>query len=366
MIISKIKYFVKNFDILLLFPVVSIGMFGLITLYSIGLGKDPQNFFYFQKQSIFFIIGLSFLIVCGVMNYRLVKNYSIVIYLFSCISLAAVLFLGTFVRGTRGWLFAGSFTIQPVEFAKIALILALSYYFGKHTWHLSQLRHLLTSGLIMLVPLGLVLLQPDFGSAIVLFSIWIGMVFMNGISKRLLSILLVGIAIASLSAWFFMFKEYQKDRIRTFFTPTLDQQGRGYNTKQAMIAIGSGQLFGKGIGSGSQSHLKFLPENQTDFIFSVIAEEMGLVGISLLLFFWFFFFRRLIFIMKKARDDFAIHCVLGCIILFFVHITINIGGNLGLVPITGIVLPFLSYGGSALISSLIAVGILQSISSRAG
>ncbi|MDO8571165.1 MAG: rod shape-determining protein RodA [bacterium] len=362
MFFSKFWHFVKSFDLILLFSVAIIGSFGLAALYSIGLGKDPQNFFYLEKQAIFFALGFGALLVVSILNYRLIKNFSIPLYIFSCGSLAAVLLLGTTVRGTRGWLLAGTFTFQPVEFVKIALVLALAHYFGRHAWHLSQLRHLVVSGLITAVPTGLVLLQPDFGSAVVLFSIWVGMVLMNGVSKKyVIGLIVVGIVLFT-SAWFFMFKDYQKDRIRTFIAPTVDQSGRGYNVKQAMIAIGSGQLFGKGIGSGSQSHLKFLPENQTDFIFSVIAEEMGLVGISLLLFFWILFFKRCAHAMKRARDDFAVHTVLGFTCMFLAHIIINIGGNLGLVPVTGIVLPFMSYGGSALVSALMAVGIIQSIS----
>ncbi len=362
MFFSKFWNIVKSFDLVFLCSIGILGSFGFAALYSIGLGKEPQNFFYLEKQTLFFTIGFCAFLVVSVLNYRLIKNFSILFYILSCGLLSAVLLLGTTVRGTKGWLLAGVFTFQPVELAKIALVLVLAYYFCRHTWHLSQLRHLIVSGVLMALPVGLVLLQPDFGSAVILFSIWVGMVLMNGISKRYSIGLLLLFAILLVSAWLFMFKDYQKDRIRAFVTPTADQAGRSYNVKQAMIAIGSGQLFGKGIGSGSQSHLKFLPANQTDFIFSVVAEEMGLFGISLLLFFWIIFFRRCIHSMKRARDDFAVHCVLGFTLMFFVHIAINIGGNLGLIPVTGIVLPFLSYGGSALLSALIAAGMIHSVS----
>lgn len=362
MFFSKFWHVVKSFDLIFLCSIGILGSFGFAALYSIGLGKEPQNFFYLEKQTLFFTIGFCAFLIVSILNYRLIKNFSIPFYVLSCGILAAVLLFGTTVRGTKGWLLAGFFTFQPVELAKIALVLALAHYFGRHTWHLSQLRHLIVSGILMAVPVTLVLFQPDFGSAVILFSIWVGMVLMNGISKKYVVVLLVLFAVLLLSAWLFMFKDYQKDRIRAFIAPTDDQAGRSYNVKQAMIAIGSGQLSGKGIGSGSQSHLKFLPSNQTDFIFSVVAEEMGLIGVSFLLFFWVVFFKRCVHIMKRARDDFAVYCVLGFTLMFFAHIFINIGGNLGLIPVTGIVLPFLSYGGSALLSALIAGGMIHSVS----
>jgi rod shape determining protein RodA len=217
------------------------------------------------------------------------------------------------------------------------------------------------SGFIAALPTGLVLVQPDFGSAAVLFCIWFGMILMSGISKKyVIALAIIVISVVSMF-WLFVFKDYQKDRIMTFLAPTADIRGAGYNVHQALIAIGSGQVFGRGFGYGSQSHLKFLPENQTDFIFAVIAEEMGLLGVLIVLASWGLFFQRLLTLMRELREDFALYCVLGISLLFLVHVFFNIGGAIGIIPLTGLVLPFLSYGGSALIMGFIAVGFVQSI-----
>jgi rod shape determining protein RodA len=356
--------FLKNFrdiDIIFLVSIIALSSFGFIALYSVGLGKDPQNFFYIQKQASVFAVFFTLFFIVGVLNYRIVRSMSFLLYIALCGFLFAVLVSGHTIRGTRGWFMFGSFGIQPAEFAKLALVCVLARYFSGHTRQIGQFRHIAISAFFMALPVGLVLLQPDVGSAVVLFLIWFGMMMISGIPKKYIFALCISIAIVSLSAWLFFLKDYQKDRIIMFLRPSADIQGSGYNVRQAIIAIGSGQIFGRGLGFGSQSHLKFLPETQTDFIFSVVAEEMGLVGVSLLFIFWMIFFHRLIRIMKMCRDDFAIYSVLGISIMFFSHVILNIGGNLGLVPLTGIPLPFLSYGGSFLAVSLLAVGLAQSI-----
>lgn len=351
----------RDFDILFLLSIIVLSSFGFVALYSVGLGKDPQNFFYIQKQlGVFAVFFVAFFGI-GLLNYRITRSLSFLIYIGACALLILVLVGGQTIRGTRGWFIIGSFGMQPAEFAKLALICALARYFSNYTRQIGQFRHIIISGCIAAVPIGLVLLQPDLGSAVVLFIIWFGMIMISGIPKKYILTLFISIAVVSLSAWFFLLKDYQKDRVMTFLRPSADIRGSGYNTRQAMIAIGSGQLFGRGIGFGSQSHLKFLPETQTDFIFSVVGEEMGLIGIGILFAFWMVFFHRLIRIMKMARDDFALYTVLGITMMFFTHVMLNIGGNTGLVPLTGIPLPFISYGGSSLALSLLAVGLVQSI-----
>ncbi len=275
--------------------------------------------------------------------------------------LGAVLVLGFTVRGTRGWFAFGGFTFQPVELAKLGLIMALAWYFSSYTRQVGQLKHILLSGILALIPIGAVLLQPDLGSAAILFVIWFGMLLMSGIPRRYTIAMALGLCIIAVSAWLFVLKDYQRQRIITFLSPTHDVQGKSYNVRQAQIAIGSGEWFGRGLGYGSQSHLRFLPESQTDFIFSVLAEELGFLGLSLFFLFWYLLLSRMIRIMKLARDDFALYCVLGVTLMFFSHMIINIGGNLGVVPLTGIVLPFVSYGGSALLIDLLALGLVQSI-----
>lgn len=361
-----IARFFKSIDVILLLSVIIITAFGCAALYSIGLGKDPQNFVFLQRQGIVFGIFFIGLLVVSAINYRWFQSYSILMYVATCALLGVVLVFGHTVRGTKGWFNIGSFGFQPAELAKIALIFILSWYFARYTRQIGQLRHVVVTGLLALLPMGLILAQPDFGSAAVLFCIWVGMIIASGMPKKYLIGLFLIVAVGMVGAWFFAFKDYQKQRIITFISPSTDQKGSGYNVRQAMIAIGSGEIFGRGLGLGSQSHLKFLPESQTDFIFSVVAEEMGLVGVFIVFSFWVIFFHRLLRIMYRARDDFALFSVLGISIMFFIQIVFNVGGNLGVVPLTGLVLPFMSYGGSALMIGLLAVGIAQSVRGHSG
>ncbi|MBI2644725.1 FtsW/RodA/SpoVE family cell cycle protein [Candidatus Uhrbacteria bacterium] len=265
--------FLRNFrdiDILLFLSIIVLCSFGFAALYSVGLGKDPQNFFYIQKQLGVFAVFLVLFFIVGLLNYRMIRSVSFLAYIAVCIALIVVLLSGQTIRGTRGWFMLGSFGIQPAEFAKLALVCVLARYFSGHTRQIGQFRHILASALIAGVPIALVLLQPDVGSAVVLFLIWFGMIMASGIPKKYIFALVLGIAVISLGAWLFFLKDYQKERIVTFLRPSADVQGSGYNIRQAMIAIGSGQLFGRGLGFGSQSHLKFLPETQTDFIVSSV------------------------------------------------------------------------------------------------
>lgn len=363
--LTSLFRFVRSVDLLLLLSVGILFVFGCAALYSIGLGKEPQNFVFVQKQLTVFAIFSVLLFFVGAINYRLFRSASFAIYAVVACVLVAVLVFGVTIRGTKGWFSFAGFSIQPAELAKIALIFVLARYISTHARTIKHVRHLFVTALFAGIPIGLILLQPDFGSAVVLFCIWAGMIAISGISRRSAIGLAILLCVLAASAWLFVFKDYQKQRILTFIAPqSTDQRGSGYNVRQALIAIGSGQLFGRGLGLGSQSHLKFLPETQTDFIFSVLAEETGLFGVLILFLFWLVFFYRLIVTMRRSSDDFALYTVLGITILFATHVLLNIGGNLGLVPLTGLVLPFMSYGGSSLAVSLIAVGIVQSIRSH--
>lgn len=330
-------------------------------LASIGLGKEPRDFYFLKHQVSIFLLFFIGSLTLSFIHYKNSKLFSILLYFLILFVLLGTLLLGKQIRGTRGWLFIGSIGFQPVELVKLVLILTLAHYFSHYTRHIGKLRHIVVSGCIALVPILLVLFQPDLGSSLILISLWAGMIGMSNVSKKYIFFIIVSFSIVCIFSWFFLLKDYQKDRVVTFIHPTHDQRGGGYNVKQALIAIGSGEFFGRGLGLGSQSHLKFLPEAQTDFIFSVIAEEMGLVGVALLLSAYFLFFTRCFIIMRKARDDFGIFCIVGVVSMMVSHIVINLGGNLGLLPVTGVVLPFVSFGGSALATSLLAMGIVQSV-----
>ena len=214
------------------------------------------------------------------------------------------------------------------------------------------------------IPAGLILIEPDLGSSIVLLGTWFAMLLFSPMKKKQL-IILIGVLILLLAAsWSFVLHDYQRQRVYTFINPAADPQGSGYNAIQSIIAVGSGGLWGRGLGRGFQSQLKFLPERQTDFIFASTAEELGLLGSMVVLGLFFLIFYRLIRVIKTARDNFGMYLSLGIFFMFFIKVLINIGMNIGILPVTGIPLPLLSYGGSSLITSFLALGIVQSIVAR--
>ncbi len=335
-------------------------IFGLTALYSVSLSLGGNSFLNFQKQLIFFLIGLILLLLVSFIDYRIFKALSRLIYLLAAVLLAAVLFFGQTIRGTTGWFDFGFFNLQPIEFAKLALIIFLARYFSdrRETY---VLRHLLMTGLAAVGLIVLVLGQPDLGSALVLLLLWLGLLLILGAKRlHLLSSVLL-ICVLSVMAWFLVLQDYQKDRLTTFLNPAADPLGVGYNIKQSIIAIGSGRFWGQGLSFGSQSQLKFLPESQTDFIFAVIAEELGLLGVVLILVLWAGLFYRLIKAARQASDDFGSILIMGLVVLLAIQVFVNIGANLGLVPVTGIALPLVSYGGSGLITFLFMIGLAQSV-----
>jgi len=252
------------------------------------------------------------------------------------------------------------FSFQPAEFAKLGLVIFSAWWISKQARRFDRWQFILTSGFFTLLLAGIIMLQPDLGSALVLFGIWFGLLFLTGTKKRYIFFLIgVGVAVA-LFAWFFLFKLYQQERLLTFIDPARDPLGAGYNVTQSIIAIGSGRFLGRGLGFGSQSQLHFLPEAQTDFIFSVIAEELGFVGAFIVLLFYFLLLWRLLVVSKKCTDDFSAYLILGVMLLFFIQIIINIGGSTGFLPVTGVTLPFLSYGGSSLLINFLLLGVAES------
>jgi len=359
--IKKLLFNLKYFDWQLLVVTVILISFGLAALYSVALSQGQQDMINFRKQIIFFALGLVLLIFFSLLDFNFLQSYSLLIYIGSALLLVLVLFLGVTLRGTTGWFEIFGVNFQPVEIAKLSLIFLLADIFSRQAKRKEFFSFIVLSGLSALFLFLLVVLQPDFGSAMLLFLIWFLMLLIIGVKKSYLIILITLIVLTSVLAWFFVFADYQKDRITTFLNPDLDPYGQGYHVRQAVIAVGAGGLFGRGLGFGSQSQLKFLPAAQTDFIFAVIAEELGLVGVFLVISAFGFLFYRLFVIAKKAPSDFALFVALGIGTLFFSQLVINIGMNLGLLPVTGISLPFLSYGGSFLVTSLVMIGILESI-----
>jgi rod shape determining protein RodA len=351
-----------RFDWFIFLPMLLLIAVGLAAIYSVALGRGAGESLNFNKQLIFIAIGLIVFLVATLVNYRSWQKIGWLGYLISLLLLILVLTpLGSTVRGSRGWFDLGVFSFQPVELMKIFLIMVLADVASRYGRDVHKLRHLMLIGILALLPLALVMLQPDFGSALVLLFIWL-VSFILMVKNKWQIILVIGaIALVLLSSWLFIFQDYQKDRIRTFLDPSLDPLGRGYNVQQSVIAVGSGGIFGKGLSFGSQSQLKFIPESQTDFIFSVIAEELGLIGVVFVLAFFALIFYRIYKIAARAPDDFSLFFCLLALALLFIHIFINIGMCIGLLPVTGISLPLVSYGGSFLAVILVIMGIIVNI-----
>ena len=351
----------RKFDWVLLIAVFSLFCLGLAAIYSVDLSQETDAFSNFKKQIIFGVIGFCAAFVIGLGNYSGLRVYSKMIYVATLASLVAVLFFGSNIRGTTGWFSVFGLGIQPVEFAKVALIVMLAKFFSNRLQQFRVSKHIIVSLFITLTFVTLIMFQPDFGSSLILLGIWFLLLLLTGIDKKYILILVaISVVLAGVS-WQFLLADYQKDRIITFVSPSSDPLGRGYNVMQAIIAIGSGNWFGRGLGFGSQSQLRFVPESQTDFVFAVIAEELGLFGVMLLLGFWAIVFYRLITIARRSKDDFGMFLVLGITCLLFLHIFINIGMNMGIMPVTGISLPFLSYGGSFLVICMALIGVAEGV-----
>jgi rod shape determining protein RodA len=331
----------------------------------VALGRGGTDFLNFKKQVVFCVIGIILLFLFSFFNYHSLRSFSIYFYILGVLALIAVLFFGVVIRGTRGWFYLGNFGLQPVEFMKFILILFLARYFADVSLKVNSLKHfIVTAGGVFLVII-LIVMQPDFGSALILFLLWFSMVIIVGFKRQYFITVMVAVIIAGVFLWSFYFQPYQKERVLTFLNPSFNPINQGYNIAQAIIAVGAGRIFGRGIGFGSQSQLKFLPESQNDFIFAVVSEELGFLGAMLVLLFFSIFFYRCLASLKKINNDFGIFFILGVTCLIFIEMFINIGMNIGILPVIGISLPFLSYGGSTMITNLILVGIVESIIIRA-
>lgn len=350
-------------DWILIFSVLFLMATGLISLYSISSAGASEGMTVFSKQLLFSFLGITAMFFFAFSNHNYLNLSSRWIYFFALISLFLVLFFGTEVRGTSGWVGIAEFRIQPVEFAKIAIVIFMASFISKKKLKLGEMERLLASLVLTAAAVFLVIKQPDFGSAMVIAVTWVGMVLVSGVSRKsLVSIILVA-CVAVVASWM-LFAPYQKARIKSFLDPTADPRGSGYNVKQSIIAVGSGGLKGKGIGHGSQSQLNFLPEKHTDFIFAVISEELGILGSSLVIFLYGVILYRVKKIAQWSSDNFGYLLASGFMVMIFAQVTVNIAMNIGFFPVTGIPLPFLSYGGSSLISLFIAIGILLDIYSR--
>lgn len=346
----------QKFDWYLIISVLIILSFGLVTMNSF-----TSEARYFDRQLIWGLVALLIMLVATFVDFRFLRRTSVVVTLFlvSIFGLLLTFGLGHIAKGAKSWLNTGLFSIQPTDPAKIALIIILAKYFSRRHVEIAHIRHILVSGFYAFTIFILVALQPDFGSAVTIFCIWLGMVLVSGISKKHLFLVFSVATLTVFVLWNFGFAQYQKDRIKNFIHPLADVRGSGYNANQAMITVGSGKLLGKGIGYGTQSRLNFLPEYQTDFIFAAFAEEWGFVGVLILFILFAIIIWRIIHYAIRGETNFEILYASGLAIFLMTHLVINIGMNIGIMPVTGIPVPFMSYGGSHLITEMLAIGILM-------
>src|SRR3989344_1493131 len=373
----------RSIDWILFFALLPLIAFGLVTMYSFDKSAQascdlqggitgtisgaeicdadsaPSNP-YFSRQLIWLMISLAVFFIGGLVDWRFLRRSDVLFGLFLCgCGLLLVLYLFGTTRGIHGWLNFGLFSVQPVEPVKLILILVLAKYFSRRHIEIAHIRHILVSGIYAFILFVLVLLQPDFGGALVIACLWFGMVMLSGISKKhLMTVALIG-AISGLFLWSFVFKDYQKQRLVTFLHPLTDIRGSGYNAYQSTIAVGSGGLLGKGVGLGSQSRLQFLPEYETDFIFAAFAEEWGFVGVLILCAAYGVVIWRILANAHYGLSNFEILYGLGLALFIMSHFFIHVGMNLGLLPVTGISLPFMSYGGTNMFVLFFGLGVLM-------
>jgi len=358
---ARLWEYLERLDWTLLAAAFTLAAVGLVAIYGIGVSQEPADLFLFHKQFVTFSIGVSIIAAFVFLDYRHLRSYGLMLYIVGAVLLLGVLFFGVRINATQGWFRLGTLSFQPVEIAKVTLVIYLAAFFvrrgrGRLSWSTLGLSFVATCCYA-----GLILLQPDFGSAMIILFIWLGMVLVSGISKtHLLLVIISGILVFSL-LWVFAFKPYQKARIYNFLNPLTDVQKTGYNVFQSTIAVGSGQIMGKGLGFGTQSRLKFLPVPQSDFVFAAFAEEWGFVGSSLILLLFGLVIWRILHTAYLGASNFEILFGMGIAIFFMGHILINVGMNLGIMPVTGIPLPFMSYGGSHLLAEFMGLGILMSM-----
>jgi len=330
---------------------------GLAVIYSLTYYNNKISLF--QDQIIYIAIGIIVMVVLTFWDYRNLRGLAIYLYLIGLILLTIILFFGKSALGATRWLNLGFFQLQPSELMKVFLVIILARYFCDIYGEI-KFRNIISAAVISMIPLLLILKQPDFGTVSVLAIGALTVVLASKLS-RIQIFAIIGIIFISLPLIWFNLKPYQKQRIYTFINPSADLYGSGYNVTQSVITIGSGGLLGRGLGHGPQSQLNFLPVAHTDFIFAGLAEASGLIGSMVLILLFIFLITRIINVAKISKDNFGMLLAIGFVGILIYQMAVNIGMNLGLAPVTGIPLPFVSHGGTSLIMNCAIIGILQSI-----
>lgn len=345
--------------------IIAIVALGCLAIFSAS-GGGPKGIRYLEKQAMWAVLGMIGAAICAAVPTGMYQRQAGRLYGLTIVLLGAVLVMGSSAKGAQRWVEFGGLQVQPSEFAKIALIIALAVFLVRRQDEIRSFRVFLLSFLYLAIPMGLIFRQPDLGTSLVLIAIWVVMLFVMGTDRRNILIFFGTGVVAGLMLWNTpgVLKDYQKKRVISFVNPAADPLGSGYHVTQSRIAIGSGRLTGKGIMQGTQRKLKFIPEQHTDFIFTVIGEEMGFAGAVLLLLLYFAVVWRALNIMSSTEDTVGRAISAGVLGMLLFHIFVNIGMTLGIMPVTGVPLPLFSYGGSSLMANMMAMGLLQGISMR--
>lgn len=341
----------------------------LTILMSIGVAVIYSSSYYMEgsyslRQAIFLMISLVVIFLLTTFDYTVYVTYAPYLYIFCLIILVGVLIFGNLIAGTKSWFRLPFFQIQPSELMKLALILMLANLLSGFKGKNISRNLFLMSGALVAIPMILVAVQPDLGTALSMLPIYLGALILAGINKKTLIFLLIAAVILGILGWSFFLKDYQKDRLSTLIFPQQDPLGAGYQVIQSKIAIGSGGVLGKGFTKGTQSQLRFLPARHTDFVFSVIGEEFGFFGISVMLLIYYLFLSRIFKSVNKSRDRTGVYIVFMVAMMIGGQFFVNVFMTIGLFPVAGIPLPFLSYGGSSLLTNAIAVSLVVNVKMR--
>lgn len=346
------------FDWTVLAPALALALLGILTMSTFGVGASLA-----PRQSVWLALSVLVYFLLSSLDMRFIRRTPVVLagYVVAGFLLLLLLVAAHAIMGAKSWFTLGGLSFQPADFAKLALIALLAKYLSRRHVEIGDARHIIVSGAYALALMLLVLVQPDLGTAIIFGGIWLGLMLVSGISKKHLAAIGALMLIAFSILWFGGLHEYQRARIVNFVNPAADIHGSGYNAYQAKVAVGSGGWLGKGIGYGTQSKLRFLPEYQTDFIFAAYAEEWGFVGVLLVLALYGVLFWRLGELARKSATNFDAFFTLGVLMLLATHVAVHAGISLGLMPVTGTTIPFMSYGGSHLLLEFTCLGIVTSL-----
>ncbi len=362
---QKIVVHIRSLDWILIGGSIALVGIGMLSMYSSSIARN--DFANFEKQLVFFGIGFFGMLIVSSFDYRLLRNdpyLILLLYFIGIIALVGLFIFAPEIRGIKGWYRVGGVSVDPIEYVKFILIILMAKYFALRHIEIYRLRHIMLTGIYFCIPMALIAFQPNLGPVFILILLWIILLLVAGIHiQHLLLIIFAGVVIGVL-VWSVFLLDYQKNRIMSFFEPELDPLGIGWSQLQSRIAIGAGGIFGQGFAQGTQTQYGFLSEPQTDFIFAAIAEEFGLFGVFLVFLFFAVFLWRIIAIGISAQDNFSRLYATGFATLLIAQIFINVGMNLGFLPIIGLSLPFVSYGGSSLIATYIGLGLLLSIRNR--